>query len=69
MLFPDPFSEPPAFINPEGVKWWRDTDTDRYTASLGLKGITCWLVEKPNGYRSRIILKDGQYEYKPLSSM
>jgi hypothetical protein len=40
----------PDFINEEGVKWWFE---------LPYKGFQIWVIETPNGYKTRVILKPG----------
>jgi len=52
----------PDFINEKGVKWWRDASTTRYARREDAHGTTLeavvWLVEEPNGHRTRLLIAD-----------
>jgi hypothetical protein len=59
----------PDFINDIGVKWWFDkeitawaTRPDQYGTVL--KDVKCYLIEEPNGIRTRIILQKGEIVYE-----
>ena len=58
------FSKPPDFVNAEGVKWWRDKDTERYACCEDQFGtrleIEAWIVERPDGYRTRLLIEFGK---------
>lgn len=58
---------PPTFVNEEGVKWWPDASSTRYAHTADGHGTTLeeasvWYVEKPNGYRTRVIIVDGEID-------
>lgn len=55
----DAAKEPPDFVNSEGVKWRQEPGLTGYAESKGLAGSRAWLVERPDGYRTRL-LTDGQ---------
>jgi hypothetical protein len=52
----------PDFINDEGFKWWLDKGTTKYAMRENANGTTLdyqvWVVEKPDGFKTRIILDD-----------
>lgn len=52
----------PCFINELGVKWWRHVPVTRYAHDKGF-GETAqgWLVERPDGYKTYLLTKDGVY--------
>jgi len=72
----DSFSKEPDHINEKGVKWWKDDFLTDHAAredhnGISLKGITVWLVEKPNGYRTRLIIENDKpiYESQQLEGI
>ena len=53
----DPTTEPADFVNAEGVKWWHEPSMTIYVMSKGLVGVRAWTVERPDGYRTRVLTK------------
>lgn len=53
------YAEGPAYTNAEGVKWWRDSFTQRYAESRGLIGVAAWLIRRPDGYMARVLTEGG----------
>lgn len=47
-------TEAPDFVNDEGVKWWHEADMTRYAFSKGFAGVRVWMVERPDGYKTRL---------------
>lgn len=62
-----PWNEDPDFINKAGVKWWVDVSTTLYAIKEDENGIkldvVCYFVEKPNGYRTRILVNKRERTY------
>jgi len=56
----DTASEAPDFVNELGVKWWFETTLTRYAFSKGNVGVRVWTVELPDGYKTRLLTKDGK---------
>jgi len=56
-MFNNIFETTPTHINEKGVKWWLDKDSTVYAKSKKLRGVTAWLVEEPNGAKSRVLVK------------
>ena len=61
----------PDFVNEEETKWWVDEDMMQYLGVLEEKHnikwkeeIACWLVERKDGYRTRIIIVDNKPAYE-----
>ena len=59
--FGPPWETKPDFINPEGVKWWFDKSSTEYAhqdteTAKGLPNIVVYYAERPDGYRTRIIV-------------
>lgn len=59
-----------------GIKWWLDKETTQYAKRENHNGITLdyqvFVVQKPNGYRTRIILNEKRepiYEHQQLESV
>lgn len=50
----------PDYINEKGVKWWLDKSTTNFAQRPDHKGITlnitCFFVEEPNGYKTRVLI-------------
>ena len=54
------FDSAPDFVNEKGVKWWREQTLCEYARSKGLKGISVWRVELPDGMRNYVVVDGGQ---------
>ena len=59
-MFDLPCDKPPEFVNEKGFKWWQDAETTGYARKKNNNGkrlnAICWLVEEPNGRRTRILV-------------
>lgn len=58
------FDKTPDVINEECVKWWLDKDCTQYAKDKDIHGISLpkvlvYAVEKPDGYRTRLIIDGG----------
>lgn len=70
------FNSEPYHINELGVKWWvaKSLMDWAYREPLGkavsLKdfGYQFWAIEKPNSYRTFLVIKDGNIIYENQSS-
>lgn len=56
-----PFNDPPTYTNEMGVKWWLDGSTTSYATSpdphgTTLPDVTAWIVQRPEGDATRILL-------------
>ena len=53
----------PDFVNDELVKWWLDESCTRYAKNPNTRGtkldLTCFLIEEPGGYRTRVLVENG----------
>lgn len=65
--FQTPFETEPHFVNELGVKWWPDRDTTAYAANKGRLNVSLkaavWFTEDKSGYRSRVIVVNGDVVY------
>lgn len=62
----------PDFINELGVKWWFDPDTTQWARKKNKNGIAlldvyCFFIEKPDGYRSRVLTRNDVDIYESQS--
>lgn len=59
----------PDFINSEGIKWWLDKNLTNYARKL--KNTSVWIIEKPDKFRTRLLLIDNEivYENQTLEGM
>ena len=53
------FHKKPDFVNEQGVKWWLDKSLTMYAVDKGLQ-VQVFLVEEPNGYKTRLIIENGE---------
>ena len=44
----------PDYVNEQGVKWWIDKDLTKYSFDRGFSGTRVFVVERPDGYRTRL---------------
>jgi len=70
------FDREPDSINELGVKWWEDVDLTEYAQhkdknNISLPNIKIFCVEEPDGYRTRLMVQDGQsiFENTNLEAM
>lgn len=54
----------PDFTNESDVKFWMDKSCNNYVKKLGLKNVICFLVETPDGCRTRLITLNGMPHYE-----
>lgn len=58
----------PDFVNELGVKWWLDEGTTGYARNPDHTGTVldaaCYLVEEPDGSRTRVLVVDGAAEFE-----
>ena len=66
----------PDFVNEKETKWWVDEDMNAYVKTLEEKHkiklhLVCWFVERKDGYRTRIVIKDDKpiYENQLMESV
>lgn len=66
----------PDFINDTGIKWWLDKETTHYAKRENHNGTKLdyqvFVVEKPDGYKTRIILDEKRqpiYEHQRLEDI
>jgi len=66
MLGDVPWKTEPQFTNAEGVKWWVDKDSNSYVKRKGFdtNKVNVWYVERPDGYKTRIIIENGEMVYE-----
>ena len=51
--------EKPDYVNPEGVKWFKDTNVTEYAQIKGLRAV-CFKVEQPDGYKTRVLIGENK---------
>lgn len=49
----------PDYVNEDGVKWWLDESIYQYAKIRDVTGYDFFLVECPDGYRTRVIVRQG----------
>lgn len=57
------WSSEPDHINEQGVKWWQDEDMAGYARGKGIDDVELWYVERPDGYRTRVMTRIGEPIY------
>lgn len=50
----------PDFVNETGVKWWRDSVTNSYAKFKGIENAQGFLIELPDGYKTRVLIVDDE---------
>lgn len=62
----DIFSTEPTHVNENGVKWWLDESLTKYSRNHNgekdesMKDVVVWCVERPNGYRTRVMTEGNE---------
>lgn len=51
-------TEEPLAVNEKGVKFWRDTESQDASVSMGLD-LDCFFLEHPDGERVRAVFHEG----------
>jgi len=68
-LLGHPFdTNPPDFVNEEGVKWWYVKDLSEYAHQKDQNGISLpdvhvWYIEQPNGRQTRVLVNGSKVLY------
>ena len=63
-MFENIFETTPTHINEIGVKWWLDKDLTNTAKSKKLRGVVAWVIEEPNGRRTRVLTKGTELIYE-----
>lgn len=53
----------PDFTNELGVKWWHDEDLTNYAKRKQLADLKVWVIQFPDGHRTRVIVKKDKVIY------
>jgi hypothetical protein len=72
MFTPWDINQPPDFVNELGIKWWFDAETTKWAHRKDSKGISlpdihCFFIEKPDGYKSRVLIQNNKDIYESQS--
>lgn len=63
-MFENIFETTPTHINEIGVKWWLDKDLTNAAKRKKLRGVVAWVIEEPNGRRTRVLTKGTELIYE-----
>ncbi len=55
-------SKTPDHVNELGVKWWLDKSATEYASVV--EGLMAWVIEYPNGIKTRVLTRDNKVIYE-----